>query len=172
MRTPRALLAFVSIAAVAAAACSDRGDSAGGVYVLRAMGDSQPPFVQYRSATWTDWLVADTLVLDGGGHATIGTTTRAETNGTITQSTFPQRGTYSVRRDTLEIKILCAMADRVPHDAPRAATAPRSAIYVGPIYCGYLYLMRGGGLASISVADVQPTVPRYYERVVRIPRVP
>lgn len=165
--------------AAAAAACTDHGDSVAGIYVLRAMGDSTPPFVMWRTPVYSATLIADTIGLDVHGHAVDATVYRYVENGTTSQGTNRFSGQYTVRHDTVDIEIACGSTDRIGEHGLRAAVAPPS-IATAPgspprrvlFYCPSLYLIRGGGLATVPGLANFSQVYGFYERVARLPDAP
>src|SRR5690348_11205759 len=71
----------LSLAAILVAACSEQSPVERGVYVLRTVGDSTLPFVNYDGGSYRFIALADTMDLDGKGASREVSVTRIETTG-------------------------------------------------------------------------------------------
>lgn len=148
MRHTTACVALVLLAA--AVACSDSpgliADEAG-TYVLRTVGDSSVPFVQYASNGYESDVLADTLVLDGRGSYTavyVSRITQPGQESTVQRSVAHE--TYTRRGNVLSLSFRC----------------PPNALCARPLV-GHLLVPEG--IRTFSLDEHYPQPVSRFERV-------
>lgn len=146
---PRAhLTPIVPLLAAALVACGDGAAGAErGTYVLRTVGDSTIPFVEYAQPGNQTTLVADTIALDGRGGARRVTVLSQEWTGTpptTYRTAYDVR--YSMRRDTVEFVFVC----------PPGASCVRQ-------LAGYR--LTTGGISTFALDPQYPVAVSVFERV-------
>lgn len=112
-----------------------------GVYVLLSVGDSTLPYVLYTTPTTTARELADTLVLDGHGHAAQTMIDEIDSTGSSTPRMERNTSsmTYEVRSDSLYFDFTC------PPNAMLLCVQPPVGWFLpdGRLQLGYLYMENG-----------------------------
>lgn len=136
--------AVASLAAVAVA-CADPAGSERGTYVLRTVGDSTVPFVEYEYGGSRTIEIADTISLDGRGGAREVSVSRTESAGQPgLTSVFAAPRRYAMRGDTVAFVYSC----------------PPGAACVNPLVG---YELVPGGLATFPLQQGVPI--SFFERI-------